>query len=150
MSLKYPHENIILERTPNAAYIYDKKTNRDECLHDTRLHQEAVAKLMHAIADEILLRADYHDYTKFKYDDLTFERHMKMERHHLNMAPGVPRDVNVVDLVEFICDCVSAAAQRSQSLNFKYLMVDESLLQPIINNTSFDLWKIVRVKGLRL
>lgn len=146
MSLKYPHENIIMEPTPDAAYIYDKSENRKKCLGDTKLHQDAVKQLMNVIACEIRCRATYHDYTKFKHDGLTFEEHMKRERHHLNLSYGVHVDVNVIDLVEFICDCVSAGAQRSQSLNFNYLKVDESLLQPIINNTAFDLWKIVRVK----
>ena len=145
MSLKYPHETIIMEPTPNATYIYDKQDKR-EALEDTRRHQEAVEQLMKAIALEIQNRATYHDYTKFKYEDLTFSEHMKLERHHLNIGPGVPGDVNIIDLVEFICDCVSAGAQRSQSLNFNYLKVNESLLQPIINNTSFDLWKIIKVK----
>ena len=146
MSLKYPHENIIMEPTPHAAYIYSNKENREECLKDTRLHQKAVKQLMYVIADEIYVRAAYHDHTKLEDEDLTFEKHMLLERHHLNLPSGVHKDVNVIDLVEFICDCISAGAQRSQSLNFNYLNVDESLLQPIINNTAFDLWKIVRVK----
>ncbi len=146
MSLKYPHENIIMEPTPNAAYIYSNKENREECLKDTRLHQKAVKQLMYVIADEIYVRAAYHDHTKLEDEDLTFEKHMRLERHHLNLPSGVHKDVNVIDLVEFICDCISAGAQRSYSLDFKYLKVDEALLQPIINNTAFELWRLVRIR----
>ena len=147
MSFKYPHDNVVMNTTPNAAYIYGNRRNREECLKDTRSHTEAVKSLMHMIAMEIILRAEYHDHTKFEYEDLTFEEHMSLERHHLNLPSGVHKDVNVIDLVEFICDCVSAGAQRSHSLDFKYLKVDESLLQDIVNNTAFELWKRVRVKG---
>lgn len=146
MSLRYPHEKIVLDPTPNAAYIYDKKKDKDKCLEDTRSHQEAVKQLMHVIAQEIILRADYHDFTKLEYDDLTFEKHMRMERHHLNIPSGIPEDINVIDLVEFICDCISAGAQRSQALDFQYLKINENLLQPIINNTAFELWRLVRIR----
>ncbi len=144
MAMKYPHNKIIMEPTPDAAYIYTQE-NKD--LEQVKLHQEAVKQLMNVIACEIRCRATYHDYTKLKHEDLTFEEHMKTERHHLNMIQGVPEDINIIDLVEFICDCVSAAAQRSGTLDFRYLQVNPGLLRPIINNTTIDLWKLVRVSG---
>ncbi len=143
MPMKYPHNKIMMEPTPDAAYIY---TQKHKDLKQVKLHQEAVKQLMNVIACEIRCRATYHDYTKLKHENLTFEEHMKTERHHLNMMPGIPEDINIIDLVEFICDCVSAGAQRSGTLNFRYLEVNPALLRPIINNTAIDLWKLVRVK----
>lgn len=143
MSIKHNNESIVMQPTPHAAYIYDKREHKEKCLHDTKMHQEAVKRLMNVIAHEIRCRATYHDYTKFKHETLTFEEHMKIERHHLNMPQGVPDDVNVIDLVEFICDCISAGAQRSGALDFRYLEVDKELLRPIINNTAIDLWKMI-------
>jgi len=141
--MKYPHKDVIMEPTPNAAYIYDKE---EKNLDEVRLHQEAVKRLMNVIACEIRCRATYHDYTKLKHYRLTFSEHMRMERHHLNMSQGIPDDVNVIDLVEFVCDCVSAAAQRDGALKFSYLQVSPEVLMPIINNTAADLWKLVKVK----
>lgn len=142
MTMRYPHEKVYLEPTPNAAYIYDQEVkNMDE----VKLHQDAVKQLMNIIGCEIRCRATYHDYTKLKHEHLTFEEHMTTERHHLNNPKGVPDDVNVIDLVEFICDVVSAAAQRTGTLDFRLTQVDESLLRQIINNTIMDLWKLVRV-----
>lgn len=73
--------------------------------------------------------AERHDYDKltdiasFHADFLTkFEqqewwtRHRKLNRHHLLQDDGVPADVNLVDVLDFITDCVMAGMGRSGSV----------------------------------
>jgi hypothetical protein len=45
-----------------------------------------------------------------------WERHRTLNRHHLNMADGVPADVNLIDVLDYIADCVMAGMARSGSV----------------------------------
>ena len=71
----------------------------------------------------------YHDFDKltgidsFHEDFLTgFERrkwrdnHLKISRHHLGQDDGVPSNVNLIDVLEMIVDCVMAGMGRRGSL----------------------------------
>lgn len=42
-----------------------------------------------------------------------WDRHRKINRHHLGDADGVPVDVNLIDVLEYIADCVVAGMARS-------------------------------------
>lgn len=37
-----------------------------------------------------------------------YENHKKVNRHHLLTQDGVPQDVNLIDVLEMIVDCVMA------------------------------------------
>jgi len=43
-------------------------------------------------------------------------RHQKLNRHHLLADDGVPEDVNLIDVLEMIADCVMAGMARSGSV----------------------------------
>jgi hypothetical protein len=45
-----------------------------------------------------------------------WDRHRKLNRHHLLQADGIPEDVNLVDVLDFIVDCVMAGMARSGSV----------------------------------
>ena len=45
-----------------------------------------------------------------------WDRHRQLNRHHLNMADGVRDDVNLIDVLDFIADCVMAGMARSGSV----------------------------------
>lgn len=40
-------------------------------------------------------------------------QHRRINRHHLNMADGVPADVNLIDVLDYIADCTMAGMARS-------------------------------------
>lgn len=42
-----------------------------------------------------------------------WDRHRKLNRHHLLKEDGVPEDVNLIDVLDFIADCVMAGMARS-------------------------------------
>jgi hypothetical protein len=42
-----------------------------------------------------------------------WDNHRKVNRHHLLQADGIPEDVNLIDVLEMIADCVMAGMARS-------------------------------------
>lgn len=115
-------------------------------------HSEDVRLLMKEFARNIEKRGDDHDWTKEKepyssmfYRDLcntidgkmNFEDgewaklHCRMERHHL--LRNVPDDVDLIDVIEMVCDCVAAGLARSGEV--RPLVIDESILSLALHNT---------------
>ena len=95
-------------------------------------HRDDVSSIISRIGLELIRRGNKHDITKevlskMFYHDMveTMEGNMKFEdgqwakihyfnsceRHHLNR--NVPDDVNFIDILEMICDCVCAGKARS-------------------------------------
>jgi hypothetical protein len=62
-----------------------------------------------------------------------WDNHRKVNRHHLNMADGVPKDVNLVDVIEHIVDCVMAGMARSGSVY--ELSLPDGVLRAAFANT---------------
>ena len=62
-----------------------------------------------------------------------WDRHRKLNRHHLTMEDGVPEDVNLVDVLDFIADCVMAGMARSGSVY--PLSLSPELLERAFQNT---------------
>lgn len=115
-------------------------------------HKEDVRNMMGAVADMIADAGRNHDWTKIKepyrsnfYRDLcnTIEGRIKfedgrwnkdhyaLERHHLLMR--CPDDVNLIDVIEMICDCVCAGMARSGEV--RDLEISEDILQKAARNT---------------
>jgi hypothetical protein len=95
---------------------------------DTLYHIEAVKKCGDAFIKLIKEQFSHHDYTKLGehlseftlglnkgFDspemDKWYEMHVTTERHHLKKH--VPDDVNLVDVLEMLCDCCSAGMART-------------------------------------
>ncbi len=70
--------------------------------------------------------------TGFKQTDW-WDRHRKLNRHHLTMADGIPADVNLIDVLDFIADCVMAGMARSGSVY--PLQLPSELLEAAFQNT---------------
>jgi hypothetical protein len=95
----------------------------------------------------LLQRAAFvHDFDKvedvdsFHADFLTgfekhdwWDRHRKLNRHHLTEADGIPEDVNLIDVLDYIADCVMAGMARSGSVYPLYL--PSELLERAFQNT---------------
>ena len=97
------------------------------------LHRNDVKQMMNNVAEAISMQALDHDWSKVKepyrsmfYRDLcnTIEGKMEfmdgewsrlhyneLERHHLTKRH--PEDVNLIDVIEMVCDCVCAGMARS-------------------------------------
>lgn len=62
-----------------------------------------------------------------------WDNHRKVNRHHLLQADGVPADVNLIDVLDMICDCVMAGMARSGSVY--PLNIEAEVLQRAFDNT---------------
>lgn len=69
-----------------------------------------------------------------------WDRHRKLNRHHLNMEDGVPSDVNLIDVLDFIADGVMAGAARSGIDKVYKPTCTSEVLQRAFDNT-FELLK---------
>lgn len=75
----------------------------------------------------------YADFiTKFEQQDW-WTRHRALNRHHLMQADGVPADVNLIDVLDFVADCVMAGMGRSGSVY--PLNLPPELLERAFQNT---------------
>jgi hypothetical protein len=73
-----------------------------------------------------------------------WDRHRQLNRHHLTMADGVRDDVNLIDVLDFIADCVMAGMARSGSVYPLHLSPE--LLEKAFQNTVALLKAEVRVE----
>lgn len=119
-----------------------------------RMHQGDVEEMMTALATELRNAGANHDFTKTKephrslfYRELCakiegktdsftdgewYPMHCKTERHHLN--EHCPEDVNLIDVIEMICDCVCAGMARTGV--FRPIEISSEILQRAVENTA--------------
>ncbi len=62
-----------------------------------------------------------------------WDKHRAINRHHINMADGVRDDINMIDVLDFITDCVMSGMARSGSVY--PLELSNELLQKAFQNT---------------
>lgn len=62
-----------------------------------------------------------------------WDNHRKVNRHHLMQEDGVPSDVNLIDVLDMIADCVMAGMARSGSVY--PLEIPTEVLVKAFNNT---------------
>ena len=115
-------------------------------------HCENVRIMMINFSKDIQAQGGKHDWTKIeepyrsmfyrdmcnaiegrmKFEDGEWSKlHYATERHHL--LRNVPNDVNLIDVIEMIADCVCAGMARSGEV--RPLEIDEFILMKAIDNT---------------
>jgi hypothetical protein len=105
------------------------KVNKDTLLASSKQHIGDVHRALGYFQEAIGDAAMRHDTDKitdidgFHRDFLTgftvtewWDRHRKLNRHHLTNEDGIPEDVNLIDVLDFIADCVMAGMARSGSV----------------------------------
>lgn len=118
-----------------------------------RDHVNDVKNMMRKLADDISERGSKHDFTKMfdpekslfyrelcakiegKIDSFVdgewYPMHCRTERHHLNEY--CPEDVNLIDVLEMISDCICAGMARSG--NVYPIEIPSDILQKAVKNT---------------
>jgi len=104
-------------------------TTKETLLASSHQHIQDVGVAMAHFAIMLCNQAEVHDHDKisdidgFHRDFLTgfeehswWDNHRKVNRHHLLQADGVPQDVNLIDVLDMIADCVMAGMARSGSV----------------------------------
>jgi len=74
-----------------------------------------------------------------------WNRHRQLNRHHLLQADGVPDDVNLIDVLDMIADCVMAGMGRTGTVY--PLNIDPAVLMAAFQNTVAELQAQVIVDG---
>lgn len=117
------------------------------------LHRSDVRETMWRLANMVDRAGRRHDWTKSVYDEVFYKDfceqmtnpeanftempwykniHIKEERHHL--LSRCPDDVNLVDVMEMVCDCVCAGLARSGSV--RPIEIPNDILQKAVTNTA--------------
>ena len=139
---------IQIQKSPTA----DTRTcdfanvSRDTLLGSSHQHIRDVRKGLDFFRAKLMEAGLVHDRDKitdidgFHADFVTgfaqtgwWDRHRKLNRHHLLQADGVPEDVNLIDVLDMIADCVMAGMARSGSVY--PLEIDPDVLRRAFENT---------------
>ena len=122
------------------------KVTKEQLLKSSMQHVGDIRKAFDFFIIKMREQAEFHDHDKFSgidqfhADFLTgfkstswWDNHRKINRHHLTAEDGIPEDVNLVDVFDFIIDCVMAGMARSG--NVYPLELPNELLQKAFQNT---------------
>lgn len=122
---------------------------KEQLLASSAQHISDVRKAMSLFASRLLLAAVNHDPDKVSPDGIAWfhsdfvtgfkehgwwDNHRRINRHHLMRDDGVPEDVNLLDVLEFVADCVMAGMGRSGSVY--PLELKPEVLKRAFDNTS--------------
>lgn len=121
-------------------------TSKQTLLGSSLQHIGDIVKALAFFSGKLTEAAGCHDYDKltlidwFHSDFITgfketgwWDNHRKIHRHHIDKEDGVPEDVNLLDVLEHIADCVMAGMARSG--NVYELKLSDELLQRAFQNT---------------
>lgn len=124
------------------------RTTKEDLLESTRAHIKDVGGCITFFSRKMLIAAIEHDADKkmnideffnaFKggFKDRTwFDNHCLTNRHHLVSELGIPADVNLLDVLEYIADCVSAGVARNGKENVYCINLSPELLKRAFSNT---------------
>lgn len=128
-------------------------------------HRKDVAGLMSSLADDIKSRGLKHDHTKtdddtesvfyrelcdaiegkidFEEESKWYKLHCSSERHHLD--EHCPDDVNLIDVIEEICDCVCAGMARSGEV--RPVAIEADILKKAVKNTVQMCMLAIEIEG---
>lgn len=146
-------KKIMIADTHNAdSRTADSDFTIDDLREATKIHIKEVGECMDFFADKIHEAGIIHDWTKMDnfseaYGPLVmsgvtddefradpwYETHIYTERHHID--EDAKTDLNLVDVIEKICDTVTAGKGRAGHLSSKYIDVDPMLLYRAYWNT---------------
>ena len=151
---------ITISKSPTAdTRTCDVSTvGKQTLLNSSRQHIKDVGKALAFFSSKLIEAASEHDYDKLTeidhfYSDFQtkfketgwWDNHRKIHRHHLGQADGVPENVNLVDVLEFISDCVMAGMARCGSVY--PLKISDELLRKAFNNSVELLKSHIRVEN---
>ena len=154
---------IYIKKSPSAdsrTADPNKHISFEEFSKSTDMHREDVLNTMNELARLIQEAGKNHDWTKKEkekefYEQFTaskekgfnfkeskwYKYHATTERHHLNS--NVPKDVNLIDVLEMIADCCCAGMARSG--NVYDLELPDEVLQNAFQNTVDMVKKMIKI-----
>jgi hypothetical protein len=139
---------IAIEPSPTAdTRTCDVTTvTKQQLLNSSRQHIEDVQQALFFFQSMLARASQRHDTDKITdidgfYRDFQtkftqtawWDTHRAINRHHLIQEDGIPPDVNLIDVLDFIADCVMAGMARSGSVY--PLVLPPELLERAFQNT---------------
>jgi len=123
-----------------------KNVSKETLFESSVQHVEDVIKGMEFFIEKMEYAMGTHDNDKFDdidgfYRDFVngfettewWDNHRKITRHHLLVPDGIPEDVDLIDVMEMIVDCVMAGMGRA---GYVYdLEIEPDVLMKAFNNT---------------
>ena len=123
-----------------------KTVTKETLLKSSHQHISDVRAGLDFFAQRLRHTASVHDHDKiteidhFHDDFITgfqqtgwWDQHRRVNRHHLTEDDGIPQDVDMIDVLDFITDCVMAGMARSGSVYDLHLPPE--LLERAFQNT---------------
>lgn len=133
------------------------KVTKEQLLASSVQHIADIRAGLEFFKDRLEYQANLHDHDKlsdidgFHADFRTgfkqqgwCDNHRKVNRHHLTAEDGIPADVNLIDVLDFITDCVMAGMGRSGSVY--PLSLPPELLERAFQNTVTMLKDVIEVE----
>ena len=124
------------------------------------MHGDDGEAVRYELAEMVDARGENHDCTKKSQEKLFYDNflstmnngtdfvndewyqlHIKAERHHL--LSNCPDDVNLIDVLEMIADCVCAGMARSGEV--RDLEINAEILEKAVNNTTQLIKSMVKI-----
>jgi len=149
---------IAQSKTADTRSCDFANVSKETLMESSKQHIGDVREALRFFSDHLKLAAQNHDTDKltdidgFHTDFVTgfkqtgwWDRHRQLNRHHLLQADGVPSDVNLIDVLDMIADCVMAGMARTGSVY--PLNIDPDVLMRAFNNTVELLKRNVIVKA---
>lgn len=137
---------VLRSQTADTRTCDFAKVSKGKLLESSRQHIGDVVRALAFFQTLLTEAAGMHDYDKltlidgFHDDFITgfkqtgwWDNHRKIHRHHIDKPDGVPSDVNLIDVLEHVADCVMAGMARSGSVY--ELKISDELLQTAFRNT---------------
>lgn len=138
---------IAKSKTADTRTCDFANTPRQVLLESSQQHIRDVVQALGFFSGMLINAAGVHDFDKiadidgFHRDFVTgfkktewWDRHRRINRHHIDNPDGVPEDVNLIDVIEHISDCVMAGMARRGDVY--ELKLSDELLQKAFKNTA--------------
>jgi hypothetical protein len=110
------------------------------------LERIGAAGVAHDFDKLINIDGFYADFqNRFEPPHPWWDEHRRINRHHLNEPDGVPEDVNLIDVLDYIADCTMAGMARSGSV--RPLVMPPDLLMRAFENTCALLKEQIVLEG---
>jgi hypothetical protein len=135
------------------------KVTEQQLFESSKQHINDVRKgfdLFIAIMNDAAMAHDFDKLTGIKWFHADFitgfkqtgwwDNHRIVNRHHLLQADGVPKNVNLIDVLDMIIDCVMAGTGRTGTVY--PVEISDDVLRAAFNNTVELLKNNVRVEVL--
>ena len=151
--IRIPHNPTADTRTCDYSTV-----TKDQLLAASQQHINDVQEGLKFFSLLLYIAAKNHDTDKlteidhFHADFVTGfketgwrDAHRQKNRHHLLHPEGIPADVNLIDVLEFIADCVMAGMARSGDVRVREMKLPPEVLERAFYNTVGKLLNEVEV-----